>query len=146
MRFLLIVSFVSLLLPFSKPTVLQTRELSQRESIELAESAVLKNGCTDLAPLRERPILSFERDGHSFAFFHTMECKARDAFEGKPNGRPGWTVVFFLENWCVECSQSGRYRAVTMNKDGSDLRLERWRVQRKRVSSKAELPRNTNGK
>lgn len=121
---------VSVLLLFSAAVVLpaQKQELSEGEAIRLAEEFIAQNGYTNLPPDKSK--LAYEtiewesniddmlRERHD-----TLEPKAYGIRHGRKGGDPGWTIVFRYSHPSIkQMRRNGR--AVTMNLDGSGLRVE----------------------
>ena len=102
-----------------------TRDLTRDEAIKLAEAAILRNGCTDLAPIKDRRQVPADRvkADLGFLFKHELDCHAIRAWEGRVDGKPVWIIGFELRHTCPECTEL-RHRLVLMNKDGTHLRLE----------------------
>ena len=102
----------------------QKRGLTQRQAVALAEQFIAQNGYTDLPPDKTKlsyETIEWERDldrmlqqRHS-----TLERHAYGVLRGRKGGERGWTVVFCYK---AHCGATGR--AVTMNLDGSEPRVE----------------------
>lgn len=106
----------------------QKRNLSEEEAIRLAEQFIAQNGYTDLPPDRSKlayetiewesnidEMLKVRRD--------TLERKAYGIVRGRKGGAAGWTVVFrYKHPSSRQMRRNGR--AVTMNLDGSEMRVE----------------------
>lgn len=93
--------------------------------MSLAEAAIVKNGCTDLSPLKLKPKLSFENHSYEFVIKHRLHCRAVAVVPLKEISGFAWMVVFHLEHWCPECPTKYRPRALLLNQDGSKMRLVR---------------------
>ena len=101
----------------------QKRRLTQSEAVALAEQFIAQNGYTDLPP--DKTKLSYEtiewesnvsrmlQERHN-----TLERHAYGVRRGRKGG-PGWTVAFRYKG---HAGATGR--AVTMNLDGSEPRVE----------------------
>jgi hypothetical protein len=106
----------------------QKRQLTQAEAVALAEQFIAQNGYTDLAP--DKTKLSYEtiewesnvdrmlKERHG-----TLERRAYGSVRGRKGGSAGWTVVFRYTHPIDRRARSSG-RAVTMNLDGSEPRLE----------------------
>jgi hypothetical protein len=121
---------VSVLLLFSAAVVLpaQKQELSEKEAIRLAEQFVAQNGYTDLrADKSKLTYETIEWESNIDAMLRqrhdTLERKAYGIVHGRKGGTPGWTVVFrYSHPSSKQARRNGR--AVTMNLDGSNPRVE----------------------
>ena len=106
----------------------QNQKLSEEGAIRLAEQFIVQNGYTDLPP--ERSKLAYETiewasniDEMLIRRHDTLERKAYGVVRGRKGGAPGWTVVFrYRHPSTSQMSRNGR--AVTMNLDGRDIRVE----------------------
>ena len=106
----------------------QKRQLSKDEAIKLAEQFIAVNGYTNLPPDKrkfasetiewESNIDDILKERHD-----TLEQKAYGVLRGRKSGSGGWTVVFRYKH---PTNQHERKigRAVTMNLDGRDIRVE----------------------
>ena len=114
---------------------LQTHELNRDEAVAVAEAAILRNGCTDLLPIKDRPKLDADQSKVDFKFLtsHELMCPAIFALEGKVNGKAVWIVGFGLSHTYPEMRIDSRNRLIIMNKDGSNLRMENRRTQIVRI-------------
>ena len=106
----------------------QKRGLSEAEAIKLAERFIVQNGYTDLPPDKSKLANeSFELAESVEEMlkmrYDTLEPKAYGVSRSRKGGSPGWTVVFRYKH---PSSQQMRRngRAVTMNLDGGDMRVE----------------------
>jgi hypothetical protein len=101
-------------------------ELNRDEAIAAAEAAILRNGCTDLLPLRDRPKLAADQSKVDVRFVmgHELMCPAVFALEGRVDGKAVWIVGFGPSHTYPEMRTDSRDRLVLMNKDGSKLRME----------------------
>ena len=122
--------FVSIMLLFSAAVVLpaQKQEVSGEEAVRLAEQFIAQNGYTNLPPDKSKlaygtveeesdvdEVLRVRRD--------TLERKTYGIVRGRKGGAPGWTVVFrYKHPSSKQMRKNGR--AVTMNLDGSGMRVE----------------------
>jgi hypothetical protein len=106
----------------------ETRKLRQAQAVKLAEEFIVRNGYTDLPPDKEH--LAFESlergsnvDEILQARHNTLERKAYGIARGRKSGSPSWIVVFrYKYPSYPEMRRNGR--AVTMNLDGSNMRVE----------------------
>lgn len=106
----------------------QKKELGEAEAIKLAEQFIAQNGYTDLPPDRSK--LAYETiqwesnvDKMLKGRHDTLERKAYGIVRGRKGGAPGWTVVFrYRHPSNQQMRRNGR--AVTMNLDGSEMRVE----------------------
>ncbi len=122
-----VAAFLLLLLAAVVSTA-QNRNLREAEAIKLAEQFIANNGYTDLPPDRSK--LAYERiewesniDEMLKGRRDTLERQAYGVVRGRKGDALGWTVVFRYNH------PSGRQmrkngRAVTMNLDGSEVRVE----------------------
>jgi len=120
----------SVLLLFSAAVVFpaQKQELSDVEAVRLAEAFVAQNGYTDWRA--DKGKLAHETiewtsniDDMLKQRHDTLARKAYGIVHGRKGGAPGWTVVFRYSH--PASKQERRIgRAVTMNLDGSGLRVE----------------------
>lgn len=106
----------------------QKRKLSKDEAIRLAEQFIAVNGYTNLPPDKRK--FAYEKiewesniDDILKERHDTLEQKAYGVLRGRKSGSAGWTVVFRYKH---PTGQEERKigRAVTMNLDGSDTRVE----------------------
>lgn len=104
----------------------ETQEIPEAELVKLAEDFVARNGYTDLPS--DNTNLTRE-DGESETNINKVLAWRLNLVERKPYGisrgrignSPGWSVVFRFKRF-----QSRKYGlAVTMNLDGSDIRVEK---------------------
>jgi hypothetical protein len=117
------------------PVGLQAHELNRDDAIAAAEAAILRNGCTDLLPIKDRPKLGADQSKVDFKFLisHELTCPATFALEGNVNGKAAWIVGFGLRHTYPEMRNDSRDRLILMNKDGSELRIENRRNRIKRI-------------
>jgi hypothetical protein len=106
----------------------QKNQLTQADAVALAEQFIAQNGYTDLAP--DKTKLSYEtiewestvdrmlKERHG-----TLERRAYGIVRGRKGGSAGWTVVFRYTHRIDRHARSTG-RAVTMNLDGSEPRVE----------------------
>lgn len=99
--------------------------LDEQTAIQAAEKFIADNGYTDLPPLKDprqltNESLEWESDPEKKLEFrrNTLE---RKAYSISPNGKngPGWTVGFRTKNGGTKTG-----RAVTMDSDGGNIRVE----------------------
>ena len=121
---------VSVLLLFSVAVVFpaQKQELSEIEAVRLAEEFIAQNGYTDLRADKSK--LAHETiewtsnvDDMLRQRHDTLARKAYGIVHGRKGGAPGWTVVFRYSHPASK-QERRNGRAVTMNLDGSGLRVE----------------------
>ena len=102
--------------------------LAQSEAVTLAEQFIAQNGYTDLPPdktkLTHETIEWESNTDRMLEQRHdTLERRAYGVRSGRKGREPGWTVVFRYKH-----PNDGRMRstgrAVTMNLDGSEPRVE----------------------
>jgi cell division protein FtsL len=118
----------------------QKRGLSEAEAVKLAERFIAQNGYTDLSAEKDKLAnesieleesleekLKMRRD--------TLERKAYGISSGRKGGSPGWTVVFRYKHPSDQQMRSNG-RAVTMNLDGSEMRVEHVDFILKKVGKK----------
>ena len=119
---------VSLLLFVCVVAHSQQRQLTQAEAVKAAERFIAQNGYTDLPPDNRK--LSYEtiewesnvnrmlKDRRD-----TLERRAYGVLRGRKTATRGWTVVFRFKH-PADQEERKLGRAVTMNLDGSDARVE----------------------
>jgi hypothetical protein len=106
----------------------QKMGLTEVQAVEWAERFIAQNGYTDLPHDRDHitheavewkselnQLLKMRHD--------TLERKAFGISRGRKGGQPGWTVVFRYRN-PSHGEMNKTARAITMNRDGSDMRVE----------------------
>ena len=106
----------------------QKGRLTQSDAVALAEKFIAQNGYTDLPP--DKTKLSYEtiewessvnlmlQERHD-----TLERRAYGVRPGRKGGEPGWTVAFYYKG-----HPGATGRAVTMNLDGGEPRVEHVEV------------------
>jgi hypothetical protein len=106
----------------------QKKRLTQSEAVDLAEQFIAQNGYTDLPP--DKTKLSYETiewesnvDRMLQERHDTLERRAYGVRRGRKGGKPGWTVVFRYKH-PLDSQARSTGRAVTMNLDGSEPRVE----------------------
>lgn len=106
----------------------QKRQLTQAEAVALGEQFIAQNGYTDLAP--DKTKLSYENiewesnvDRMLQQRHDTLERHAYGMVRGRKGGSAGWTVVFRYTH-PIDGRARSTGRAVTMNLDGSEPRVE----------------------
>lgn len=112
------------------PTVQKTKTtaLTEAQAIEFAEKYIERNGYTDLPADKETlDRESIEWDANVDEMLksrqNTLERKAYGVSNGRKGNIAGWTIVFRYESSSdKETRKNGR--AVTMNLDGSNARVE----------------------
>ena len=97
--------------------------ITKDEALSRAEKLILKNGCSDLLPVKRRKRLVMNNQDFKTALEHELDCRAFAVYPERPENQPGWTVLFRLRYSCPECPQANRWRAVTMNEYGDEIRL-----------------------
>ena len=116
-----------LLLLLAVGSYAQEKTLNEAEAIRLAEQFIAQNGYTDLPP--DKNTLAYESiewesniDEMLRQRRNSLEPKAYGVVRGRKNA-PGWTVVFRYKHLATpQTRRNGR--AVTMNLDGSKMRVE----------------------
>lgn len=104
-------------------------ELSKQEAVQIAEEFIVQNGYTDLPPIGDKSKLSYETIEVSSDVdevlryrHHTLERNAHGAIR-RGKSEPGWIVVFRYDpSYKYYSPEAGR--AVTMDLDGSNLRMQ----------------------
>ncbi|MEO8573004.1 MAG: hypothetical protein ABI481_03470 [Pyrinomonadaceae bacterium] len=103
-------------------------KLTEAQAVELAETFIAENGYTDLLPSKEH--LAYEsiewepKVDEMLRMRHdTLEGKAFGIADGRKGKSAGWTVVFKYTNSSDQQTRKNG-RAVTMNSDGSEARVE----------------------
>lgn len=112
----------------TKTPQIKTAEMSESQAVQLAETFIALNGYTDLPP--DKAHLAYETiedvsnvDEMLRMRYDTLERKAYGLSSGRKGGSPGWTVAFQYRNQSYR--QKGENgRAVTMNPDGGEMRVE----------------------
>lgn len=109
------------------PLLAAATDLTKEQSVVLAEKFILENGYTDAPAGALKETLDNEsiewvasRDGLLKERFNSLGKKAIGAKSGRKNQNKGWSVAFDYVNTQYQAS----CRVVTMNLDGSDIRLE----------------------
>ena len=104
----------------------QTVAIMEQDAIRLAEEFITINGYTDQPGSTDKSKLSFELfDGHQnldqmlASRRDSLERKAYGIHAGRKGSKSGWTVIFRYRNGNLEHG-----RAVTMDPDGSNIRIE----------------------
>jgi hypothetical protein len=131
MNQLKLTSFVASILLLSLAAVgshARKQELSEEGVVKLAEQFIAQNGYTGLPPDRsELASETIERTSNIDAMLKgrhdTLERKAYGIVRRRKGGVAGWTVVFrYKHPSSRQMRRNGR--AVTMNLDGSEMRVE----------------------
>ena len=104
------------------------RPLTQSEAVSLAERFIAQNGYTDLPPDKSKlthETIEWESDiDKTLQHRHdTLERRAYGVQSGRKGRESGWTVVFRYKHPGGRLMRSNG-RAVTMNIDGSEPRVE----------------------
>ena len=105
-----------------------TNEVTEAQAVRLAEQFIAQNGYTDLLPDKEGltyESIEWTRDADKILQTRrdTLERRAYGIARNRKDDSPGWTVVFrYKPPAYPEMRDSGR--AITMNIDGSDIRVE----------------------
>lgn len=102
--------------------------LTETQAVEFAEKFIERNGYTD--SLADRENLAYEsiewesNVNEMLEMSHnTLVSKAFGVCRGRKGGSAGWTVVFkYKHSYKEEVQKNGR--AVTMNLDGTNARVE----------------------
>jgi hypothetical protein len=107
--------------PVERP---ESKNLSESAAVEKAEGFVIRNGYTIWPEFNNK--ISFESVEWSTDTtrllerrHNTLRTKAYGVRHGRKGNAPGWTVVFRRKN-----GYEAGGRAVTMNLDGSEIRME----------------------
>jgi hypothetical protein len=106
----------------------QKGRLSQSEAVALAEQFIAQNGYTELPPDKNK--ISYEAMEPSSNLeqmlqerHNTLERLAYGFRSGRKGGAAGWTVVFRYAH-PIDRHATSTGRAVTMNLDGTEIRIE----------------------
>jgi len=106
----------------------QKRRLTEAQAIKLAEHFIAQNGYTDLQPDQTR--LAYETiewepnvDEMLKERHDTLQRRAYGVVRGTKAGADGWTVVLRYKH-PADRGERSLGRAVTMNLDGRDARVE----------------------
>lgn len=103
--------------------------LSQKAAVALAERFVVRNGYTDAPPDQVKHDLDFEsiefaenREAMLRQRRNTLRPRAIGVRRGRRSSKSGWSVAFdFVES--IDANR-GSCRVVTMDSDGSNIRIE----------------------
>ena len=102
-------------------------ELSKSDAIEIAEKFILENGYTDAPSNQIKEDLDYEsiewaNDQNELLNqrFNQLKSSAIGIKKGRKGGEPGWSVAFDI----VDAKSNNNCRVVTMNLDGTDIRVE----------------------
>jgi hypothetical protein len=124
----------------ASPSAAQSKkQLTEAEAIRIAEQFVVENGYTDLPPVQDKTKLSYESidssdpDQRLKDRFNTLERKAYGVGRGRTKRYNRWTIVFrynakndsyrrVIPNYEQRIKKIGR--AVTMDADGSNIRMQ----------------------
>lgn len=112
----------------TKNPELKKAEIGESQAVQLAETFIALNGYTDLPPDREQlanESIEWEPNVDEMLRMrnNTLERKAFGLSRGRKDGSPGWTVVFqYRHQSHRQKGENGR--AVTMNRDGGETRVE----------------------
>ena len=126
MRAFFIAIILALLIPLQSAWA---QPLSQEAAVALAEKFIAENGYTNAAPDRLKEKLDFEsieraptRDEMLRRRQNTLRPKAIGAKTGRKGSKDGWSIAFDY----VQAFRGDQdtCRVVTMNADGSDIRVE----------------------
>jgi hypothetical protein len=106
----------------------QKRRLTETQAIKLAELFIAQNGYTDLPPDQTKIACETIEGGanvdETLKDRHdTLQRTAYGVVRGRKAGSAGWTVVFRYKH-PVDRDERSVGRAVTMNLDGGDARVE----------------------
>lgn len=103
--------------------------LSQKAAVELAEKFIVKNGYTDAPPdqiMQELDYESIEFAENRIKMLqqrqNTLQPKAIGAKKGRRGGKAGWSIAFDFSASVHDGRDS--CRVVTMDNDGSNIRIE----------------------
>ena len=126
--------------PTPQPTQPKGQPVTEAQAIEAAENFIARNGYTDLPPDKEK--LAHESiewgsnvDDMLRSRHNTLESKAYGVSLGRKGGSSGWTVIFgYKKPTYRQMRESGR--AVTMDVNGSNIRLEHVDFILKKVDKK----------
>jgi len=133
----LFVAIASLTMLCNADSSAQRKKLGEAEAVRLAEQFIVRNGYTDLPPDKNRlhyetiewasniqEMLKMRHD--------TLERHAYGVARGRKGSSLGWTIVFRYKHATdQEMREVGR--AVTMNLDGSKIRVEHVDFNLKRI-------------
>jgi len=104
----------------------QMAAITEEDAIRLAQEFIAVNGYTDLPRSKDKAKLSFELMDNLHGNVDQALASRQDTLERKAygitrvrQGKPGWTIVFRYRNGNPENG-----RAVTMDLDGSNTRIE----------------------
>jgi hypothetical protein len=131
----ILLTLISVVISFA-----QKRRLSEAEAVKLAERFIAQNGYTDLPPEKDKLASeSFELESSIDEMLQrrrdTLERMAYGISSGRKGGSPGWTVVFRYKHPSDQ-QMRGNGRAVTMNLDGAEMRVEHVDFILKKVDKK----------
>lgn len=115
------------------------RAISEEEIVKIAENFIIENGYTDLPPTDDKKKIVFESiewtenvEEILKSRHNTLQKKAYGILKGRKGGTDGFTVVFLY----VDKSVIKTGRAVTMDSDGTNIRVEHVNIFLKAVERK----------
>ncbi len=118
----------------------QTKNITETEAIKIAENFIIENGYTDLPAMSDKKNLVFESIEWSSDVeeilkerHNTLQKKAYGILNGRKGNTVGFTVVFLF----VDNSIKKTGRAVTMDLDGKNIRVEHVDIFLKAVQKKS---------
>ena len=124
---------------YSQSVSNRTKEITQEEAIKIAEKFIIENGYTDLPPTDDKKKIVFESIEWNSDLeemlkgrHNTLQKKAYGILKGRKGNTEGFTVVFLY----VDGSIKKTGRAVTMDLDGNNLRVEHVDIFLKAVKKK----------
>ena len=112
--------------------VCSAKPIGRREAVRIAERFVKQNGYTEFTPsaqsARHFTQESIEWTSNSAALLkqrhNTLQPRACGYAKGRRGKKLGWTIVFRYSSAFHEAQSKSNGRAVTMNEDGSAIRVE----------------------
>jgi hypothetical protein len=118
---------------------IQTKEINEADAIKIAEKFIIENGYTDLPPTDDKKKLVFELIEWNSDIeeilkgrHNTLQKTAYGILKGRKGKTEGFTVVFLY----VDGSNKKTGRAVTMDLDGKNIRVEHVDIFLKAVQKK----------
>ena len=122
-------TFLLLVLLFKFNNVARAADLTKAEAIAAAEKFIVENGYTDAPKEKIKPTLDNEslafppmsREEQLEARFNSLKPKAIGIRNERKSRKPGWSIAF---DYAVFAMESGNCRVVTMDLDGSGMRVE----------------------
>jgi hypothetical protein len=124
-----VILFAMILALSMSPQRAWAQSISQEAAVALAEKFIAENGYTKSAPDQIKQQLVFEsierahtRNEMLRHRYNTLQPKAIGVKKGRKGSNEGWSVAF--DHAAASRGGQDTCRVVTMNADGSDIRIE----------------------